>query len=89
MRIGCYVCKNPSFWWLNIEDDMTGYSMVGGKAERWITQVQGGVITLVQRIPKEAFVIGLSKLPEVVANVELVGNGLAIEVRRALEARQC
>jgi hypothetical protein len=42
------------------------------KPERWITQIQNGIVTLVQRIAADAFVIRAHDLPAVCANDALV-----------------
>lgn len=61
--------------------------IVKGAPERWITQIQNGVVTLVQRIEADAFVIRMQDLPALAANDELVSDSLASEIMRALNAR--
>ncbi len=70
---------------------MTGSSVVGSIVEngpeRWITQIQGGVVTLVQRIDADAFVVRMQDLPMLAANEEIVNDSLAKEILLAIGRR--
>lgn len=56
-------------------------------AERWITQIQGGVVTLIQRIEASAFVVSSNELPAICANAELVSNEQARAIVDAIRYR--
>lgn len=66
---------------------MTKYNVVAGTTERWITQIQGGVVTLVQRIEDDALVVCLHDLPKLAASQEIVSDPLASEILRAIALR--
>lgn len=55
--------------------------------ERWITQIVGGVVTLVQRIDADAVVVRLQDLPDLCANVDLVSDELAVRIGGAMKGR--
>jgi hypothetical protein len=59
----------------------------GGMPERWITQIDNGVVTLVQRIEADAFVVRVQDLPAVAANEEIVSDSLARDILRAINKR--
>lgn len=66
---------------------MAGCNVIESKAEHWITKVQGGVITLVQRIDADAFVVRAQDLPMLAVNEEIVTDPLAREILRAIGRR--
>ncbi len=66
---------------------MTGCNVVGCVSERWITQIDNGVVTLVQRIEADAFVVRAQDLPMLAANEEVVSDVLAREILRAIGKR--
>lgn len=55
--------------------------------ERWITEIKNGVVTLVQRIDADAFVVRVQDLPMLSANEEIVNDPLAREILRAIGKR--
>ena len=59
-----------------------------GVPERWITQIQNGVITLIQRIEADAFVVRMQDLPMFAANEEIVSDSLAKEILHAISRRK-
>lgn len=59
----------------------------GGMPERWITQIDNGVVTLVQRIDADAFVVRAQHLPMLAANEEVVSDQLARDILRAIGKR--
>lgn len=59
----------------------------GGMPERWITQIDNGVVTLVQRIEADAFVVRAQDLPMLAANEEIVSDQLARDILRAIGKR--
>lgn len=59
-----------------------------GMPERWITQIQNGVVTLVQRIEADAFVVRMQDLPMFAANEEIVSDSLAKEILHAISKRK-
>lgn len=67
-------------------DKPTG--MPTGMPERWITQIQGGVVTMVQRIEADAFVVRMQELPMFAANEEIVSDSLAKEILLAIGKRK-
>lgn len=58
-----------------------------GIPERWITQVQNGVVTLVQLIAADAFVVQAHDLPAIAANSEFVSDEQAADIVRAIQSR--
>ena len=60
----------------------------GGMPERWITRIENGVVTLVQRIEADAFVVRAQDLPMLAANEEIVTDSLARDILRAIAKRQ-
>ena len=61
--------------------------IVTSAPERWITQIENGVVTLVQRIEADAFVVRIQDLPALAANEELVSDSLARNILRAINKR--
>ncbi|MBL4798097.1 MAG: hypothetical protein JKY50_11830 [Oleispira sp.] len=59
----------------------------GGMPECWITQIENGVVTLVQRIEADAFVVRMQDLPMLAANEEIVSDSLARDILRAIGVR--
>lgn len=57
-----------------------------GMPERWITQIQNGVVTLIQRIDADAFVVRARDLPELAANCEYVDD---VQAELIVEAIRC
>jgi hypothetical protein len=55
--------------------------------ERWITQIVGGVVTLIQRIDADAVVVRLQDLPDLCANVDLVSDEQATLIVGAIRYR--
>jgi hypothetical protein len=55
--------------------------------ERWITQIKNGIVTLVQRIAADAFVVRAQDLPTICANQELVTDEQAMSVAEAILSR--
>ncbi len=55
--------------------------------ERWITQIQNGVVMLVQRIAADAFVIRACDLPEICANEEFLTDEQVRGVLNAIRYR--
>jgi hypothetical protein len=55
--------------------------------ERWITQIRNGIVTLVQRIAADAFVVRAQDLPTICANQELVTDEQAMSVAEAILSR--
>lgn len=70
-----------------MEQGMLNKAVSAGAPERWITQVQNGVVTLVQRIEAGAFVVRAHDLPALAANHEIVSDALAREILRKLSLR--
>jgi hypothetical protein len=60
----------------------------GGMPERWITSIENGVVTLVQSIEADAFVVRMQDLPLLAANEEIINDPLAREMLLALENRK-
>ncbi len=58
-----------------------------GVPERWITQIQNGVVTLIQRIDADAFVVKARDLPKLAANAELVDDEHAKLIVEAIRCR--
>lgn len=58
-----------------------------GLPERWITQIQNGVVTLIQRIDADAFVVRAVDFPRVAANSELVSGEQAQAIIEAVRSR--
>ena len=67
---------------------MTGCSVVESGPERWITQIENGVVTLVQRIDADAFAVRPTDLPAVAANSEIVSDQLARKILKAISKRK-
>jgi hypothetical protein len=55
--------------------------------ERWITQIRNGIVTLVQRIAADAFVVRAQDLPAICSNQELVTDEQAMSVAEAILSR--
>ena len=55
--------------------------------ERWITQIDNGVVTLVQRIEADAFVVCAHDLPSLAANEEIISDSVAYDILQAFLAR--
>lgn len=55
--------------------------------ERWITQIENGVVTLVQRIEADAFVVQSHDLPALCANEEIIPDILANDISLAIFGR--
>lgn len=55
--------------------------------ERWITQIQNGIVTLVQRIAADAFVVRAYDLPAICANEEFVSDEQARAIMRSIRHR--
>lgn len=66
---------------------MTKYNVVADTTERWITQIQGGVVTLVQRITGDSFVIRACDLPAICANEEFLTDEQVRAVSEAIRYR--
>lgn len=62
--------------------------IANSQPERWITQIQNGVVTLVQRIEADAFVVRAQDLSMLVANEEIVSDPLAKEILLAIGKRK-
>jgi hypothetical protein len=58
-----------------------------GVPERWITQIQNGVVALIQRIEADAFVVQAHDLPKIAANQELVSDEQARAIAEAIRWR--
>lgn len=71
-----------------MEQGMIDKAIAAGKSERWITQIENGVVTHVQRIEADEFVVRLLDLPMVCANSELINDPLAREMLLAIEKRR-
>lgn len=56
-------------------------------SQRWITLIQDGVVTLIQRIEENAFVVCANELPAICANAELVSNEQARAIADAIRCR--
>lgn len=61
--------------------------VVKKQAQRWITQIDNGKVTLVHRIENDAVVISINELAELCANVELVSDDQARLIAEAIKAR--
>ena len=55
--------------------------------ERWITQISGGVVTLIQRIDADAVVVRLQDLPGLCADEVLVSDDLALRIEEVIKGR--
>ena len=71
-----------------MEQGMIDKAIAAGKSERWITQIENGVVTHVQRIEADEFVVRLLDLPRFASNSELVSDSLARDILRAIGKRQ-
>lgn len=69
-----------------MEQGMIDKAIAAGKSERWITQIENGVVTHVQRIEVDEFVGRLLDLPSIFANQELVSDQ---EIMAIIEAIRC
>lgn len=66
---------------------MSDHNLVVTKQERWITQVNGGVVASSQRISSDAFVISANELPSLISNPAYVSNELVLEIEMAIKYR--
>lgn len=55
--------------------------------ERWITEISGGQVRMVQRVPGDAFVVSLDDLPDIAANEDFVSDDLAVKMHAVLSDR--
>ncbi len=67
---------------------MIDKAIASGKSERWITQIENGIVTKVQRIEADEFMVRLHDLPRFASNSELVSDLLAREILRAIGKRK-
>ena len=88
------------FYWVDIDQNieiLKGIPMnntptndtteLSSLSERWITQIQNGVVTLVQRITADAFVIRVCDLPDICANEAFLTDEQARGVLNAIRYR--
>lgn len=78
--------SNKRVW--KMEQGTLGGKVVARVPERWITQIENGVVTLVQRIDADAFVVRAQDLPVIAANEEIVSDPLARDILRAIAKRK-
>lgn len=81
--------RNSTRLSINIKMDllMSIKNIAENKPQRWITEINNGVVQLVQRIESDAVVISITELPSVCANAEIVSDEQARLIVSAIRSR--
>jgi hypothetical protein len=57
------------------------------KPERWITEINGGVVTIIQKIEKDSFVVSIEDISDMCANKDFVSDEQSRLILNAIKSR--
>ena len=62
-------------------------NIAASMTERWITEINGGVVTMIQKIEKDSIVVSVRDLPGICANKDFVSDEQVSLILNAIKAR--
>lgn len=65
--------------------DMNNIAVV--QSERWITEIKSGVVTMIQKIEKDSFVVSIEDISDICANVDIISDEQALLILEAIKSR--
>ena len=62
-------------------------NIAASMTERWITEINGGVVTMIQKIEQDSIVVSVGDLPDICANKDFVSDEQVSLILNAIKAR--